>query len=506
MPDRVDFYAPILNKGRDDDGVLWVEGQITGPGLDNDQQRMDSGWLKSAVPEWAKVGNVREQHNPKSAVGRAVEVWETGAGDWHMRAKIIDKSAASKVEHGVYSGFSIGVANPTLVKSADAPKGKCAGGRLVEVSVVDRPALPSCVLTVAKAENATTELLPVDEQEERVEKADPDTLAAPEVLEKKGKPFGGKKAPPFGGKPSDHRGGDDEDEDEDGDGGGGDDDGPPWRKADDGGFGELVEAITEAALAKFTRAYLEDVAVEKGIDVPALLKSEGIDPDDDGLDYDDDGVYELTDAQVADAVLEGLAHLSRSEAFGEMAGALSKSINPDCVGETMAMVRAFADLHHGDEPELELADHIDRSYEQTLAKAQAALGMAAEPVDPPGSTAPLARTPAAGRRSAPAAGGKSLTKADVAATVNATLSGQLGDALTKAMEPLTTRLAEVEATLSSTPRGGGPAVTAVRATPDQAELTKAADRTRYLELAESADRAGDRVLASGYRERAKALG
>lgn len=475
MPARVDFYAPILTKGRDDDGVLWVEGKITGPGLDNDLQRMDASWLKTAVPQWAKVGNVREQHNPKSAVGKAVEVWETDGGDWHMRAKIVDKAAAAKVEHGVYSGFSVGVANPTLVKSQDAPKGLCAGGRLVEVSVVDRPALPSCVLTVAKADGATSELLPVEDQQERVAKAD--TLPAPDTLEKGGKPFGGKKAAPFtskdGGDKDDDEGGDEED------------DGPPWEKADDGGFAELVEAISEAALAKFTRSYLEDLAVEKGIDVPALLKSEGV------TQPGDTPEVELSDVDVADAVLQGLAFLSRSEAFEELAGELTKTVSPGCVGETMAMVKAFADLHRGEDSELTLADHIDRQYEETLAKAQAALGVSEQPSSP------------APARPAPAV--ESLTKADVAATVTETLGAQLGAALTKAMEPLTTRLAEVEATLSSTPRAGGPAVTAVRTSADQAELTKSADRTRYLELAEAADRAGDRVLASGYRERAKAL-
>lgn len=149
--DQIEVFAPILTKGRTD-GVLWVEGKITGPDLDGDLQRMDADWLKTAVPEWATIGNVREAHNPQRPVGKAVEVWDTPDGSWYMRAKIIDKDAAEKVEHGVYNGFSIGIKGATIIKTQDAPNGTIRSGRIVETSLADRPCLATALLTIAKAD------------------------------------------------------------------------------------------------------------------------------------------------------------------------------------------------------------------------------------------------------------------------------------------------------------------------------------------------------------------
>src|SRR5262249_37315173 len=139
--ERLDFYTPFLKKERGDNGVLWVEGKITGPDLDSDLQRMDPEWLKTAVPKWARIGNVREQHDPRRAIGKAMEVWDTDDGSWHMRAKIVDPVAIRKCEEGILTGFSIGVNRPVIVKSASAPNGMCAGGEFAEVSAVDRAAL-----------------------------------------------------------------------------------------------------------------------------------------------------------------------------------------------------------------------------------------------------------------------------------------------------------------------------------------------------------------------------
>lgn len=145
VSDLLEVYAPILKKEKDPEtGHLWVYGKITGPDLDHDQQRMDPAWLKTAVPEWFRRGNLRLQHDPKTAIGKAVELEEKADG-WYIGAKVVDRDAIVKVEEDVLTGFSIGVKNHRLDFSnkADAPNGTCVAGRIVETSLVDAPCLGS---------------------------------------------------------------------------------------------------------------------------------------------------------------------------------------------------------------------------------------------------------------------------------------------------------------------------------------------------------------------------
>jgi hypothetical protein len=144
-PDLLEVYAPILKKEKDPKtGHLYVYGKITGSDLDHDQQRMDPGWLKTAVPDWFRIGNLRLQHDPKTAIGKAVELEEKNDG-WYIGAKVVDRDAIVKVEEDVLTGFSIGVKNHRLDFSnkADAPNGTCVAGRIVETSLVDAPCLGS---------------------------------------------------------------------------------------------------------------------------------------------------------------------------------------------------------------------------------------------------------------------------------------------------------------------------------------------------------------------------
>lgn len=167
-PAVLEVFAPITKRERDPEtGHLYVYGKITGSDLDRDQQKMDSTWLKSAVPDWFKIGNLREQHDPKRAVGKAVHLEEKDDG-WYIGAKVVDREAAEKVEEEVLTGFSIGVKGYRLDMSnkADAPNGTVIGGRIVETSLVDSPCLGSATiadhyrLPLAKAD-ASGELQPV---------------------------------------------------------------------------------------------------------------------------------------------------------------------------------------------------------------------------------------------------------------------------------------------------------------------------------------------------------
>lgn len=148
--DMTSVFAEITKTAPQDDGSLMVYGKATGGDLDLDQQRCDPAWLSRAMPEWFAIGNVRSQHNPKEAVGKAVEHEVKDDGHW-IKANIVDPVAVAKTKAGVFTGFSIGIAGPRVSKSADAPGGVISDGKIVEVSLVDRPALPTAMFTMCKA-------------------------------------------------------------------------------------------------------------------------------------------------------------------------------------------------------------------------------------------------------------------------------------------------------------------------------------------------------------------
>ena len=142
------FYE-ITKSEKQDDGTLLVRGVATDSTLDIDQQICDPEWLKDAMPQWFKWGNVRYMHQSE-AVGTA-EAYEEKDGAHHITARVVDPTAVKKVEHGVLKGFSIGIRRPHIVADKAAPGGVIRGGEIVEVSLVDRPANPSCTLTLAKS-------------------------------------------------------------------------------------------------------------------------------------------------------------------------------------------------------------------------------------------------------------------------------------------------------------------------------------------------------------------
>jgi hypothetical protein len=149
--DTTTAYAEIVKHERDPaTGDLLVYGRATSPDLDLDQQVCDPGWLAKAMPEWFASGaNVREQHS-SIAAGVGTELAQNGQA-WDLRARVVDPVSARKVEAGVLKGYSIGIRGPQIIKDAAAPNGRITGGQIVEVSLVDRPANPTCTLTLAKA-------------------------------------------------------------------------------------------------------------------------------------------------------------------------------------------------------------------------------------------------------------------------------------------------------------------------------------------------------------------
>jgi hypothetical protein len=153
------YAGDVVKHERDSNGALLVYGKATGPDIDLDGQGCDPEWLRSAMPAWFRSGgNIREQHDSKRAVGTAIEHEITGSDDHMVRARIVDPVAIAKVEAGVLRGFSIGVKNAGISKSDSFPNGKIDRGAVCELSLVDRPCLPTAVFTMCKAAKPGMEL------------------------------------------------------------------------------------------------------------------------------------------------------------------------------------------------------------------------------------------------------------------------------------------------------------------------------------------------------------
>jgi hypothetical protein len=153
MAYTIAVFAPLVKSAPADDGSVLVYGKATGSDLDLDQQRMDSAFLRKAMPAYMVIGNIRGQHNKHDAVGKAIEHEEKPDGHY-IRAHIVDPVAVKKVNAGVFTGFSVGIAQPTIIKSADAPNGLITAGTIVEISLVDRPALATATLSLCKSAGA----------------------------------------------------------------------------------------------------------------------------------------------------------------------------------------------------------------------------------------------------------------------------------------------------------------------------------------------------------------
>jgi uncharacterized Zn finger protein (UPF0148 family) len=163
MTDTIDrLYAGDILKYDETPEGLMVHGKAVSSMLDMDQQISDPKWLASEMPAWMSWGNVREQHTAVAAgVGR--ELTEGAkAGDWHLKALIVDPNTQAKIRAGVLKGFSIGIKGTQIIKTKEAPRGRIVGGKIVEISVVDRPCIPDALLDVPLAKSVDGSLEAVE--------------------------------------------------------------------------------------------------------------------------------------------------------------------------------------------------------------------------------------------------------------------------------------------------------------------------------------------------------
>lgn len=142
------LYREILKYEEQPDGTLMVYGLASDTGADLDQQGCDAEWLKTALPDWFAYGNVREMHEGIAA-GVATEL-EVKGDDHYLRIHVVDPGSVKKVKNRVLKGISIGIRDARLIPDAAFRGGKIVGGWIPEVSLVDRPANPRCLLELTK--------------------------------------------------------------------------------------------------------------------------------------------------------------------------------------------------------------------------------------------------------------------------------------------------------------------------------------------------------------------
>jgi HK97 family phage prohead protease len=128
-----------------DDAERMVYGYASTADRDSDGEVITLDALKNALPGYMKFASVREMHDARP-IGKTkqAEVDERGL---YIGAKIVDNDAWKLVKEEVYSAFSVGgkilerdEVDPSVIKSMS----------LMEISLVDVPANPQCVIDLVK--------------------------------------------------------------------------------------------------------------------------------------------------------------------------------------------------------------------------------------------------------------------------------------------------------------------------------------------------------------------
>ncbi len=155
--DRRQLYGEISKTEAQPDGTLKVYGYCSSECVDAQGEVIKAGAMQAAIPDYLKFGAVREMHQPKAA-GTAIEMKVEDDGRTWFGAHVVDPIAVKKVETKTYKGFSIG---GNITGRDDLDKSIITGLKLVEVSLVDRPANPEAVFTMYKAEDTAPAAEPV---------------------------------------------------------------------------------------------------------------------------------------------------------------------------------------------------------------------------------------------------------------------------------------------------------------------------------------------------------
>lgn len=156
------MYAPITRIDQQD----WIiEGQATSETLDHYGTVFEYESSKRAFQDWMQRGNIREQHDPKKAVGKALAVEFDDANKIIFVRARISKGARDtweKILDGTLSGFSVGMradAKVRYIERAGKQVPMYYDTVLNELSVVDAPGSPNCDIAIARADGMITDVV-----------------------------------------------------------------------------------------------------------------------------------------------------------------------------------------------------------------------------------------------------------------------------------------------------------------------------------------------------------
>lgn len=192
MNTQTNFYAPIMKHEVLDDGRMMIEGVATSTAVDKQGDVIDYTAAKSAFSSWS--GNIREMHDPKKAVGKAVDVTYLDDAEQIVVKAYISagaKDTQAKVADGTLSMFSIGGQSngqPVTEKVAKSDGSEIEVkrvfmARISEVSVVDSGANPDSGFAIVKADGALGDEIDAGEVAGEVE----ETIVEPEPEQKSDK-------------------------------------------------------------------------------------------------------------------------------------------------------------------------------------------------------------------------------------------------------------------------------------------------------------------------------
>lgn len=145
-------YFPAIVKTAGNDVLVW--GKATDSTLDTDRQVCDPAWSAKAMKKWFDTGaNVRVAHNGGRPAGIGVDLVTDDDGATWVKSRVVDQNAKELVLARVLTAYSVGIHNAKLVRDVKAAGGRIAGGEIMEISLVDRPANPSCGIQLVKSAN-----------------------------------------------------------------------------------------------------------------------------------------------------------------------------------------------------------------------------------------------------------------------------------------------------------------------------------------------------------------
>jgi hypothetical protein len=147
------IWGDITKVVENDDGTLTVSGIASSEAVDSDGEVITSTAMKDAIPDYMKFGALREMHQPIAA-GTALSCEVQEDGRTYLEAIVVDAESCRKVKTGVLKGFSIG---GKVTKRNSKNKKVIEGIKLVEISLVDRPANPEAIIGLVKMEDTVDE-------------------------------------------------------------------------------------------------------------------------------------------------------------------------------------------------------------------------------------------------------------------------------------------------------------------------------------------------------------